>query len=69
MNTIGVKFIVDSTNVSLLVLINNLGEIVLETKILAGENSIDLSVLETGVYFITLGREISYMRFKVIMMQ
>ena len=51
------------------VLINNLGEIVLETKILAGENSIDLSILETGVYFITLRREIFYKRFKVIKMQ
>jgi hypothetical protein len=51
------------------VLINNLGEIVLETKILAGENSIDLSILETGVYFITLSCEIFYKRFKVIKMQ
>ena len=51
------------------VLINNLGEIVLETKILAGENSIVLSILETGVYFITLRREIFYKRFKVIKMQ
>lgn len=51
-----------------IVLINNLGELILETKFLAGENSLDLSHLATGVYFMTLRSETSYQRFKVVKM-